>query len=56
MGLGAETESFQAGYRDHSREFVSCHGVFLGSGCSGQKIRPAYFSGKTRGHWIGHGD
>lgn len=53
-GLGAESESFEAGYRDHSREFVSCFGGFLGPGCSGQKIRPAYFSGKTRVHWIDH--
>lgn len=55
-GLGMELESSRASYNAHSRLFVSCHGVFLGSGCSGQKIGPAYFSGKTRGRWIGHGD
>jgi len=55
-GLGAESESSWAGYSTHSREFVSCHGVFLGSGCVGQKIRPAYFSGKTRGRKTGHGE
>gem|GEM_PF-7010011 len=55
-GLGMELESSRASYNAHSREFVSCHGVFLGPGYSGQKIRPAYFSGKTRGRRIGHGD